>query len=75
LALVIETSTITKFKNKFSIHCQGEAFVPESIVCVGMRKTGRDGVETIKADDGRIKYEPICGCYYYVYLQIFDIKL
>jgi hypothetical protein len=73
LALVIETSTITKFKNKFSIHC--EAFVPESIVCVGMRKTGRDGVETIKADDGRIKYEPICGCYYYVYLQIFDIKL
>jgi hypothetical protein len=72
LALVIGTSIVTKFKNKFCIYCQGEAFVPESIVRVGMRKSGRDGVERIKADDGRIKCEPIFSCYYYIYLQTFQ---
>ncbi|XP_078173470.1 oxidoreductase family protein isoform X2 [Carex rostrata] len=36
---------------------KGEAFVPESIVRVGMRKTGRDGVTTIKPEDERIKYD------------------
>ncbi|KAJ4777167.1 Inositol 2-dehydrogenase [Rhynchospora pubera] len=36
---------------------KGEAFVPESIVRVGMRKTGRDGVATITAEDKRIKYD------------------
>ncbi|KAJ3692615.1 hypothetical protein LUZ60_011710 [Juncus effusus] len=36
---------------------KGEAFVPESIVRVGMRTAGRDGVTTIKANDERIKYD------------------
>lgn len=36
---------------------KGEAFVPESIVRVGNRLKGRDGVQTIKAEDDRIKYE------------------
>ncbi|KAK4744614.1 hypothetical protein SAY87_010926 [Trapa incisa] len=35
---------------------KGEAFVPESIVRVGTRATGRDGVKTIRAEDNRIKY-------------------
>ncbi|KAI3981351.1 hypothetical protein MKX01_001796 [Papaver californicum] len=36
---------------------KGEAFVPESIVHVGTRTNGRDGVETTKAGDKRIKYD------------------
>lgn len=36
---------------------KGEAFVPESIVKVGNRAEGRDGVVTIKAEDERIKYQ------------------
>ncbi|XP_073011968.1 uncharacterized protein [Typha latifolia] len=36
---------------------KGEAFVPESIVRVGARTTGRAGVTTIKPEDERIKYE------------------
>ncbi|XP_010264365.1 PREDICTED: uncharacterized protein LOC104602385 [Nelumbo nucifera] len=36
---------------------KGEAFVPESIVRVGSRATGRDGVQTLKAEDKRIKYD------------------
>lgn len=36
---------------------KGEAFVPESIVRVGKRAGGRDGVVTIKAEDERIKYQ------------------
>ncbi|XWS49121.1 hypothetical protein CRYUN_Cryun13aG0136500 [Craigia yunnanensis] len=35
----------------------GEAFVPESIVRFGSRADGRDGVQTLKAEDERIKYE------------------
>lgn len=34
---------------------QGEAFVPESIVRFGSRADGRDGVQTLKAEDERIK--------------------
>jgi hypothetical protein len=34
---------------------QGEAFVPESIVRFGARVAGRDGVQTSKAEDNRIK--------------------
>ncbi|XP_039134055.1 inositol 2-dehydrogenase 2 [Dioscorea cayenensis subsp. rotundata] len=36
---------------------KGEAFIPESIVHIGSRSAGRDGVKTIKADDDRIRYE------------------
>ncbi|KAL5718672.1 hypothetical protein ACHQM5_011550 [Ranunculus cassubicifolius] len=36
---------------------KGEAFVPESIVRVGTRIEGRDGVQTEKAEDKRIKYD------------------
>ncbi|XVE57628.1 hypothetical protein DITRI_Ditri04bG0105400 [Diplodiscus trichospermus] len=36
---------------------KGEAFVPESIVRVGSRADGRDGVQTLKAEEERIKYE------------------
>ncbi|XP_044958883.1 uncharacterized protein LOC123410061 isoform X4 [Hordeum vulgare subsp. vulgare] len=36
---------------------KGEAFVPESIMRVGKRAGGRDGVVTIKAEDERIKYQ------------------
>ncbi|KAA8522213.1 hypothetical protein F0562_012886 [Nyssa sinensis] len=36
---------------------KGEAFVPESIVRVGTRLKGRDGVQTLKAEDQRIKYD------------------
>lgn len=36
---------------------KGEAFVPESIVRVGSREAGRDGVQTIKAKDDQIKYD------------------
>ncbi|TVU26196.1 hypothetical protein EJB05_28733 [Eragrostis curvula] len=49
---------------------KGEAFVTESIVRVGMRKTGRRGVQTIKASDRRIKYDsftfisPACSTSY-----------
>ncbi|XP_059641274.1 uncharacterized protein LOC132283352 [Cornus florida] len=35
---------------------KGEAFVPESIVRVGTRVDGIDGVQTVKAEDDRIKY-------------------
>ncbi|KAF7133482.1 hypothetical protein RHSIM_Rhsim09G0000100 [Rhododendron simsii] len=35
----------------------GEAFVPESIVRLGNRLEGREGVKTVKAEDDRIKYE------------------
>ncbi|XP_002530658.2 inositol 2-dehydrogenase 2 [Ricinus communis] len=36
---------------------KGEAFVPENIVRLGTRVAGRDGVQTFKAEDGRIKYD------------------
>ncbi|GFS42264.1 oxidoreductase family protein [Actinidia rufa] len=36
---------------------KGEAFVPESIVRLGTRPEGRDGVCTLKTEDARIKYE------------------
>eukprot|EP00268_Persea_americana_P019163 TRINITY_DN1980_c1_g1_i1.p1 TRINITY_DN1980_c1_g1~~TRINITY_DN1980_c1_g1_i1.p1 ORF type:complete len:366 (-),score=77.98 TRINITY_DN1980_c1_g1_i1:232-1329(-) len=36
---------------------KGEAFVPESVVRVGMRAAGRAGVQTVKAEDKRIKYD------------------
>ncbi|GAV72827.1 GFO_IDH_MocA domain-containing protein/GFO_IDH_MocA_C domain-containing protein [Cephalotus follicularis] len=36
---------------------KGEAFVPESIVRFGTRMGGRDGVQTLKAEDDRIKYD------------------
>ncbi|XP_050230458.1 uncharacterized protein LOC126679464 [Mercurialis annua] len=36
---------------------KGEAFVPESIVRFGTRVAGRDGVQTSKAVDERIKYD------------------
>ncbi|CAN0908443.1 DNA mismatch repair protein MSH4 [Linum grandiflorum] len=36
---------------------KGEAFVPESIVRVGGRVAGRDGVKTSKAEDDRIIYD------------------
>ncbi|XP_048320584.2 uncharacterized protein LOC107430275 [Ziziphus jujuba] len=36
---------------------KGEAFVPESVVRVGTRVAGRDGVKTLKVEDDRIKYE------------------
>ncbi|XVF51769.1 hypothetical protein PTKIN_Ptkin04bG0211200 [Pterospermum kingtungense] len=36
---------------------KGEAFVPESIVRLGSREDGRDGVQTLKAEDERIKYD------------------
>ncbi|KAM7272446.1 hypothetical protein ACFE04_027109 [Oxalis oulophora] len=36
---------------------KGEAFVPESIVRFGTRLAGRDGVQTLKAEDDRIKYD------------------
>ncbi|GLT35110.1 hypothetical protein SLA2020_095890 [Shorea laevis] len=35
---------------------KGEAFVPESIVRFGSREAGRDGVQTLKTEDERIKY-------------------
>ncbi|URE19246.1 Oxidoreductase family, NAD-binding Rossmann fold [Musa troglodytarum] len=36
---------------------KGEAFVPESIVHVGLRAEGRTGVKIEKAEDARIKYD------------------
>ncbi|KAL8554706.1 hypothetical protein ACS0TY_002768 [Phlomoides rotata] len=36
---------------------KGEAFVPESIVRWGSRAEGRNGVKTLKAEDGCIKYD------------------
>ncbi|KAL1371166.1 hypothetical protein HN51_001399 [Arachis hypogaea] len=36
---------------------KGEAYVPESIVRFGTRQAGRDGVQTLKAEDPRIKYD------------------
>ncbi|KAF7810114.1 Rhizopine catabolism protein mocA [Senna tora] len=36
---------------------KGEAFVPESTVRFGIREAGRDGVQTLKAEDQRIKYD------------------
>lgn len=36
---------------------KGEAFVPENIVRYGSREAKRDGVQTLKAEDHRIKYE------------------
>ncbi|OAY60053.1 inositol 2-dehydrogenase 2 [Manihot esculenta] len=36
---------------------KGEAFVPENIVRYGTRLVGRDGVQTLKAEDERIKYD------------------
>ncbi|PKI39781.1 hypothetical protein CRG98_039826 [Punica granatum] len=35
---------------------KGEAFVPESVVQFGSRAAGREGIQTIKAEDNRIKY-------------------
>ena len=39
-----------------SVAQQGEAFVPESIVRLGTRPKGRDGVCTLKTKDDRIKW-------------------
>lgn len=36
---------------------KGEAFVPESVVRFGTREAGRDGVQSVKAEDPRIKYD------------------
>ncbi|XP_077235402.1 oxidoreductase family protein [Tasmannia lanceolata] len=36
---------------------KGEAFVPESIVHIGTRAAGRAGVQTLKVEDKRIKYD------------------
>lgn len=36
---------------------KGEALVPESIVRFGTREAGRDGVQTLKAEDHRIRYD------------------
>ncbi|ONI06519.1 hypothetical protein PRUPE_5G066000 [Prunus persica] len=36
---------------------KGEAFVPESIVRHGTRVEGRDGVQTLKAENDQIKYD------------------
>ncbi|KAK3039501.1 hypothetical protein RJ639_028083, partial [Escallonia herrerae] len=36
---------------------KGEAFIPESIVRLGRREGGRNGVQTLKAEDHRIKYD------------------
>lgn len=36
---------------------KGEAFVPESIVRFATREAGRESVQTLKAQDDRIKYE------------------
>lgn len=36
---------------------KGEAFVPESIVRFATREAGREDVQTLKAEDDRIKYE------------------
>ncbi|XP_047338409.1 inositol 2-dehydrogenase 2 [Impatiens glandulifera] len=36
---------------------KGEALIPEGIVRVGARLQGRDGVQTLKPEDNRIKYE------------------
>uniref|UniRef100_A0A0E0LR60 Gfo/Idh/MocA-like oxidoreductase N-terminal domain-containing protein n=1 Tax=Oryza punctata TaxID=4537 RepID=A0A0E0LR60_ORYPU len=44
-----------------SIGLLGEAFVPESIVRVGKRTGGRDGVVTIMAEDERIKLQGASG--------------
>lgn len=38
-----------------SFGTQGEAFVPESVVRFGTREGGRNGVQTLKAEDHRIK--------------------
>lgn len=36
---------------------KGEAFVPDSIVRIGTRTTGRNGVQTLEVHDERIRYE------------------
>lgn len=36
---------------------KGEAFVPESIVRFAIREAGRENVQTLKAEDERIKYD------------------
>ncbi|CAM8885111.1 unnamed protein product [Rhodiola kirilowii] len=36
---------------------KGEAFVPESIVRLGTRKEGRNGVQIVKAEDNKIRYD------------------
>ncbi|KAK9148373.1 hypothetical protein Scep_007130 [Stephania cephalantha] len=36
---------------------KGEAFIPENVVRLGARVDGRDGVQTLKAEDKRIEYE------------------
>ncbi|KAK6157960.1 hypothetical protein DH2020_005274 [Rehmannia glutinosa] len=49
---------------------KGEAFVPESIVRLGSRVEGRDGVKTLKAEDARIKYDGLHhGSSYLEHLQ------
>ncbi|XP_051201252.1 uncharacterized protein [Lolium perenne] len=51
---------------------KGEAFVPQSIVRVGKRAGGRDGVETVKAEDDRIKYQGLHhGSSYLEHLNFF----
>jgi hypothetical protein len=36
---------------------QAEAFVPESIVRVGARMSGREGVQSYEVHDKRVRYE------------------
>ncbi|KAI5417541.1 uncharacterized protein LOC127074190 [Lathyrus oleraceus] len=45
---------------------KGEAFVPESVVRFGTREAGRDGVQSLKAEDPRIKYD---GLHHGSYLE------
>ncbi|KAK9912224.1 hypothetical protein M0R45_036095 [Rubus argutus] len=48
---------------------KGEAFVPESIVRFGHRMAGRDGVQTLKADNDKIKYDGLHGSSYLEHLH------
>ncbi|KAG1359268.1 putative oxidoreductase [Cocos nucifera] len=47
---------------------KGEAFVPESVVHVGIRTEGRAGVMTIKAEDERI------NCEYYIHPKVYFLS-
>ncbi|KAL9242780.1 hypothetical protein vseg_016746 [Gypsophila vaccaria] len=52
---------------------KGEAFVPEGIVTFGTRVAGRDGVQTIKTTDDRIKYDGLHhGSSYLEHLNFLD---
>ncbi|KAK9668013.1 hypothetical protein RND81_13G028900 [Saponaria officinalis] len=52
---------------------KGEAFVPEGIVRFGTRVAGRDGVQTFKTTDDRIKYDGLHhGSSYLEHLNFLD---